>query len=447
MNELLEHTLPTVEELYKELLKQEPKLVSNTVPDDAAEVKRAFLQGEREQPGHVYSKMEKYPRDAPERIRELSKQFDYATDVDPSTRSSYDMFCKNYVDKAEMLLMMNDYRSSEGAIKEQCAAEYMKRNIELFGEPEEETYLSFVHEVLAKTEQFSADSDASKLASEVVSTLGLDTSRDLAPERFKPSNETMEWMNLVVNELYSGILSHIPDKSSLTVIELQAAWNSILTEEFGGAAEGWEVVLEPAKSINVRASEKKVVIPEDRADVSQETARGLTVHEIGVHVYRSITGESTNVGPLANGMVDYYDAEEGLGAVVEQALTGKYREAGVGHYITAGLAYFNNFDFRQTFEMRWRLNAISAADDQGEISQATREKARSSAYGQTMRIMRGTDDLPWFKDLAYYNGGREVWQYLEKHRGDEFMLSLLLQGKRNTSQEHQRVVLESRTVR
>jgi hypothetical protein len=64
----------------------------------------------------------------------------------------------------------------------------------------------------------------------------------------------------------------------------------------------------------------------------------------------------------------------------------------------------------------------------------------------TTRIFRGTDELPLFKDLSYYNGSVKVWEYLEQIRGDDLQLSLLLAGKISTSKDHQRVVLESQSV-
>ena len=89
------------------------------------------------------------------------------------------------------------------------------------------------------------------------------------------------------------------------------------------------------------------------------------------------------------------------------------------------------------------LNAIG---DDGEITDKQIIKAKQTAFTQTLRSFRGTNDLPLFKDLSYYNGSTEVWKYLESICGDDLQLGLLLAGKVNTSKEHQRAVLESRSV-
>ena len=61
--------------------------------------------------------------------------------------------------------------------------------------------------------------------------------------------------------------------------------------------------------------------------------------------------------------------------------------------------------------------------------------------------MRGTDELPWFKDLSYYNGAAEVWKHLESIRGDDTEFMLVLLGKANAgNKDHRRILLETATV-
>ena len=79
---------------------------------------------------------------------------------------------------------------------------------------------------------------------------------------------------------------------------------------------------------------------------SRKKVENLAVHEIGVHMLRSIAVGETDMLPLISGLSDYYDTEEGLGVVMEQALSGKFAERGVDHYITAGLAHYDEKDFR-----------------------------------------------------------------------------------------------------
>lgn len=160
-----------------------------------------------------------------------------------------------------------------------------------------------------------------------------------------------------------------------------------------------------------------------------------------MHVLRAVTGEQADLGPLRTGLDEYYDSEEGLGKVMEQALDKKFVEAGVEPYITAGAAYYGQKDFREVFEMKWRLGLLAKIESGQEVTEKMIHDAKETAYGSVMRSFRGTDALPWFKDLTYYNGTAEIWKFIEENRGDDFRLTLLLMGKINTSDEHLRTLL------
>lgn len=299
---------------------------------------------------------------------------------------------------------------------------------------------------------------ANRLRKELFDMVDFDPDMD-TPERFRPSDETVEWMHDVAESLYRGMLSHVPvDKSEFCPHELQEIFINVIQNEFNtygdsddvrfynGASEGWMVSVEEAGSVNVRSSKKKIVIPDNSMMRSRKKVEELIVHEISVHMLRSITGGETDILPLKSGLSDYYDTKEGLGVVMEQAFRGKFAERGVDHYITSGLAHFDNKDFREAFEIKWRLSLLGSIDDGGEVGDEQIAKAKKTAFTQTLRSFRGTNDLPLFKDLSYYNGSVEVRKYLESIKCDDLLLSLLLAGKVNTSADHRRVILESRSV-
>ena len=98
--------------------------------------------------------------------------------------------------------------------------------------------------------------------------------------------------------------------------------------------------------------------------------------------------------------------------------------------------------------MKWRLSLLNSIKDGDDISDEKIEKAKKTAFAQTPRSFRGTHDMPLFKDLSYYNGSVEVWKYLEsiKPEGDTYSwLQILLAGKAGVSEQHSRVVIDSRT--
>ncbi|HEX8390075.1 MAG TPA: tyrosine/phenylalanine carboxypeptidase domain-containing protein [Candidatus Saccharimonadales bacterium] len=324
---------------------------------------------------------------------------------------------------------------------------FMALNIEQYGAPDRQTFVSLLSDRLDSIEQKNLHGTALALYEELLATLPPEfVAEGKTPERFKPSAETMDWMHTAVTTLYEPLLAHVPDKDKFTRQEVQGILTEILEDEFGKSAADWRVDIEPAKSLNVKTPEKRIVIPEGTTLISREVLRKRIVHEIGVHVMRLITGEQADIMPLQTGLDAYYDTEEGLGMIMEQALNGKYGEAGVGHYFTAGLAFFGGLDFRQTYEYKWRIGALTDLKASEALTDSAITEAKGAAYNAVMRMFRGTDEAPWFKDLAYFNGSADTWKFLESIQGDNDRLTLLLMGKVNTSPAHLSTILESRTV-
>ena len=451
MNNIEKNNLDQIrdtETLYSNLLSIAPTPVSRTVPSNGSEQKRRFLDGDIDTPKHDYPKLDSYS--SHEDILLVGHEL-ISSVSDVRLQSVYQNFVDGYALTSRIMLAMNDVRANRDDQSGDGAQHtFMQLNIEKYGKPDQDTYESILCESIRSALSMRLSGTAltiqNSLADYIPAHLVEKAQSNTAPERFKPSQSTIDWMSNVAHELYGGMLEKVPEREVFTIDEVQSIFQSIIENDFAESAEGWSVVIEPAKSINVKSDEKKIVIPEDRGEITYSILRGLIVHEIGIHMMRSVTGASTNVGPMAHGLSEYYEAEEGLGVVMEQALKSEFTESGVNHYITAGAAYYENMDFRQLFEMKWRLIALSRADQNGELSDEIIQKSRSAAYAQVMRSLRGTDTLPWFKDLSYYNGAIEIWKYVEQIEGDDLQLSLLLQGKVNTSKQHQRVVLESKSV-
>lgn len=445
----------SVEDLHSQLTDLSPKIVTMFNPSNRKEEEERFLSGEVRNPQFYYEKLNYADFDeAIEKIRELGDKILNHPDLTLVSKKVYEGFIKKYYEQIELLRYAQDYHgASSEEDKQKIAEAYKGLNIETYGEPDEGTYRSLLSEKLNCVRNKNLTGKADDLRKELFGMVDFDPDVDI-PERFRPSDETVEWMHSVAESLYGGMLSHIPnEQEEFDPYELQKIFTDIIEEEFNndskgyaGAAEGWAVSVEKATSVNVKSSEKRIVIPDNGMMRSRKKVENLVVHEIGVHMLRSITGGETDMLPLRSGLSDYYDTEEGLGVVMEQALSGKFAERGVDHYITAGLAHFDNKDFREAFEIKWRLSLLGSVDDGSEVSDGQIVKAKKTAFTQTLRSFRGTNDMPLFKDLSYYNGSVEVWRYLESVKGDDFLLSLLLAGKVNTSADHRRVILESKSV-
>lgn len=448
MVETLQHK-NSVETTYAELLEREPKIIFNFVPADAATQKDLFLNDKAHTPHHTYSRLDDVdPSSLGADIQGLGNKILENPELYPKYRPAYEQFIDNYSQKVELLRLAQAYNHAETDEDRQALAEvYMAKNIEIYGEPDESTYRSLLNERLRSISCKELDGEAAKLRDELFALIDIDSTVDDV-ERFRPSSETVEWMHGIVESLYGDMLAHVPEgQDSFNPVELQKIFTSIVEQEFSEAAGGWKVDVEAATSINVISSEKRIVIPDREIMRSRSAVEKLIVHELGVHMLRAVMGGETDLSPLANGLSDYYDAEEGLGVVMEQALEGRVVDRGADHYITAGLAYYDKKDFRGAFEVKWRLALLNVLADDDQPTPEQVEKARATAYGQTMRTFRGTDDLPLFKDLSYFNGSNDVWRHLEKIRGDDMQFMFVLLGKLNpANKEHERLAYETHTL-
>lgn len=448
MVEILENKNP-IEAIHTQLLANEPKVIGSFVPSDGVAQKEAFLKGDIDNPRHTYSKLDNTDFSVLKNsIQELGQSIVSNPNLPTKHQPAYEQFTDGYLQRAELLRLAQAYNHAETDAERQELAElYMAQNIEAYGKPDEQTYRALIGERLQRITSKNLDGEAVQMRDELFKLVDFD-GHDGSLERFRPSPETIEWMHGVVGSLYGGMLSHVPgDKDTFTPAEVQSIFTDIIEQEFGEATVGWTVDIEEAVSINVKTVEKRIVIPKREVMRSRSMVRKLVVHEIGVHMLRSVMGAETDLKPLASGLNDYYDSEEGLGVVMEQALESEAVDRGVDHYITAGLAYYDKKDFRGAFEVKWRLALLDKLTDDGQVMPDQIDKARTTAYAQTMRCFRGTDDLPLFKDLAYFNGSNDTWRHLEEIRGDDTRFMFVLLGKLDPSnKDHERLVYETRTV-
>lgn len=444
-----EKQIENISDLYQKLLEVEPKLVTNFVPEkqNAETQKDLFMSGAIRNPDHFYEKLESidFEKDR-SLINQLGLLILLNPELDKKQIEIYEEFVAGNIKRLrfmELAFLLKKSTNSEE--KQSLAQEYMKLNIDLYGEPSEETYRSLLQEKLLAISGASYNESTDYIRKELFELVKFDPNSTKLP-RFKPSNDTVEWLHDVAESLYGNLLRHVPKKDSYNAEDIKNIFKDIIESEFEESASDWIVDIEPAQTINVKTSEKRIVIPENRIVSKYDDLRGLVVHEIGVHAMRSIMGGDTNILPLQNGLSDYYDAEEGIAVVMEHALKGKYSESGIEGYITAGLAYCDGFDFRDTYEVKWRLSALHMAKKTGDVTEEMIQKAKNTAYSATMRSFRGTDSLPWFKDLAYYNGSADMWKYIEKIKEDDIEFSYILQGKVNPSSiKHRRLVYEAKT--
>lgn len=425
-NELLD-----TREVFKD---SEPKVISTFTPENANEAKSEFL--ENDNLSHPNNKYEKLNSGEIENLYQNISNAILAVENDNSLgeveREMYNTQLETRIKTVKMLEAACNFRKAESLIdKQKAQEEFMKNNIEVYGEPNFETFNSLLSDKIVKIDALKLDEKGEKIRSEFYELIekGENLSQDL--KRFKPSDEVFHNFGEIIKDLYSKQLELIPKKDDDRYLadEIFEVFENILKDFENDGFSKFNVEWKDSGAIAVSAKDKKIFIPKNRKPVSKKELEGLVVHEIGTHYMRAQMGEAYNNQALRTGLDGYMNTEEGIARAMEMAVKGDYQEAGVQHYLTAGFAYFNSMNFRKAFEANWRMGIL---DGKNNFSEENIDKKRQIAYRNTQRIFRGTDELPWFKDLSYFNGGQEIWKYIEENIDSPTLIDdFLLGGKNN----------------
>lgn len=420
-----------------------PRVVEKFTPSNFEEAKAEFFEKpDMEKPNNFYEKLDQSEvDDLYEKLSLAAKRVFEDENMGEIERELYEQQIESRAKSAALLQAAVDFRNAKTP-DEKFRAEFifMKNNIETNGEPEKSTFESLLGEKLAKIKNIEFGETGDKLRAELFELLDEDYSQS-AGERFRPKQETVEFFGEMARDFYSEQLKFIPEKPAGEKYSAQEIFEIFekITGDFeqNSGFSHFEIEWKKSGAISVNSADKKIKIPENRAPVSKSKLEGLVVHEIGTHYYRAQIGERYRISPLKLGLDGYLDTEEGIARAMEMSVAGKFEEAGVPHYLTAGLAYFEGKNFREVFEANWRLYALEKSKN-SEITDEEIMKAKNLAYRNTQRIFRGTDELPWFKDLSYFNGGQKVWKYIEENIDSPTLFDeLLLGGKSNLLDKNQ----------
>jgi len=255
--------------------------------------------------------------------------------------------------------------------------------------------------------------------------------------RYQPQKETVCRFRKLLEGLFGGILRHIPEeKQYFTISEAAQIINEIIDEELHiqfRAEVGKELLTAVTK-----AKERKIILPGARPrDYSRAELKGIIVHELGAHALRA-TSEQTEIGKLPAVLYPKSSAysrltEEGLAKACEQALNGDFDDICIARYLSIGLAQVCKKNFRQTYEILWRLEYLASG------------RSKSDSFSIVQRSFRGTGVLPINADLAYYRGYVLVWKFIEKHIDDGELLirTLFLSGKNDFLEQERKTLLDT----
>jgi hypothetical protein len=434
-----------VEELAIEMAELNPKPVTYFTPDNPDEIMDDFFSGRRRNPNNAtYAALDNLDfQGRDDGYRQILDEFLTHPGIPESHRPVYEDYISRVRRTNELMHQAVIFRHAYNDDEREAAKQrFRSLNSELYGDPNLETAASMIQEVLDDTADVE-DVYLLKIRNELIELLP----KELAPgtqdvRRLEPSPEAKQLLKNIVNVIYTPLLRHADEYIARAAVERQvsednlklgpqdmaAIYQAIIDNEFPG--HGWTVEIREAKATRVVKSQKIVVVPERASSVSSQKARGLVVHELGVHMLRSIIGEGADLIPMRFGLDTSADeTEEGLARAMESVLMGDSSRVGYWHYLTAALLN-SDHDFRETFDIMWRYKSLDSylRKPSESVDDEFTNKQQKATFNFMIRSIRGTNELPWHSNLSYYFGFSRLVDYIEKMKGDPDLVTLLFMG-------------------
>ncbi|MBX4196998.1 hypothetical protein KW801_00370 [Candidatus Saccharibacteria bacterium] len=461
--EKLDEQPRTVEKLALELSQLDPRPVANFTPDNLDQVMEDFLSGKIHNPDTAtYSKLERIDFDnTASKYKELLEEIYHHPDIPTKHHHVYKKYIERCLDINELMRQAQLYRTAVNDMDRRTAEDnFSELNKKLYSEPNLETAQLMIQEILADVSEVEEE-DIVQIKNEFTELLPSDLfSSDDNAQALLPSIEAKQTVNKIVQAVYRPLLRHTNELINLVATEekvdeselklgpqaIAVIFQTIIDREFPDS--GWKTKIDQANAIYVDPATKTVMVPEGRTPASPDKVRGLVVHELGVHMLRSIIGEKSNLLPLRFGLSGAGEAEEGIAKVMESDVTDDDSRTGYQHYLTATLLG-KGHDFRSAFEIMWRykvldeyLNKPKSNIDDKFIS---RQKRNTCKF--MFRSIRGTNRLPWHVTLNYFNGKNKIWNYIEKHTNDPDFIIIMFMGKIDpTDEDHLHGALDAEGV-
>ncbi len=368
-------------------------------------------------------------------------------EISPRSESLYTALEYRYSElfMTDMARIMNDTTLTS---EERSEAQewFVRANESLYGKPDKDVFSGLASNAITEKTVIKTDDSAetAQVRSELRELIGEIDRSDFTP--FVPSPELMTRIGELVHERFNPIVEHIEADREYDVDGIVQALN-IALEKLDSRNTGWRVAKVPNSSaLAVSAHQKLVEVGENRPTIKGDALRGRVIHELGVHAGRSINAEKAGWLSAQYGQDGYLDFEESFATALEDAYQGKTKEHGQDYQLVAGLTYgLDNHlprNFRETFEVMWRVKALGRVRD-GQISDKDLDKARSSAFLVCLRLFRGTTGqqkgVVYLKDLAYFNGRESAWAVLQGINTQQDF-DLLFAGKLDNSNEYHKAI-------
>lgn len=292
-------------------------------------------------------------------------------------------------------------------------------NEALYGRPDEGLFHAVASQKIAPLLErtFPEESIESSVQTELADLIGEIEQSETLP--YRASEETVGRLHGLVTERFGGLVDHIDPAKVYAPEEIVGVLDSALGK-IGGKDLGWRAdIAKDSSALAVSAHQRLAEVGANRKAIGGEELKAKVIHEIGVHALRSITAEQAGWLSAAYGQDGYLAFEEALATALEDAYKGKFEDHGVNYYLIAGLALGIDSgeprDFREVYEVMWRVNALS--DNTDSLGEEQLKSAKSRAFNNCLRMFRGTrttdKGVIYSKDLAYFAGQELAWSVLD----------------------------------
>ncbi len=229
-----------------------------------------------------------------------------------------------------------------------------------------------------------------------------------------------------VHELMQPYL-HEPAISSKDVESiLEAAIDRIL-----GKTTGWGVlVLDGAPNVFIDHDRRAIIVPAGR-QYTKDHVENLVVHEIGVHIARSVNGENSRERLAAVGMCGYGPTEEAFGVLLGSATQVDYEplSALISFVVIHFAASSPERTFREIHRLTKALLICLGNPDDTTFTKRNYEYGRR-AFGRVIRTLRlGTPQIVERSTTKYWRGILLLNEYLDTHGLDTDTFDEFFAGK------------------
>ncbi|GAC1370167.1 MAG: hypothetical protein NVSMB39_2790 [Candidatus Saccharimonadales bacterium] len=206
-----------------------------------------------------------------------------------------------------------------------------------------------------------------------------------------------------------GFVSDLLDTyngDALTSEQVRDVLQTTLENTLGEGRDGWKAAVSPgAPNVFINAQHREVTIPAHR-QYTKSHVDTLAVHEIGVHVQRSVHGDLSKERLAGFGLAGYGPIEEAFGVLLGNAAKDTYHQ--INSLIPfAVIAFAGNVKrptFRQVHEFARALIICLANPDAAKLQEKYIEYGRA-AFSRTVRVLRlGHSGLIERSTTKYWRG-------------------------------------------